>query len=483
MSGGTLFGSAPGIRGAFRPGSEGLDSLGVPSGASTPLEPDVSPIARSLAALLLLLALTPPAQARTLRVGPERMYRTVHDAAVMAQDGDVILLDAGTYTADIATWTQNDLVLWAPEGRARLVGADAARDARAIWTIQGRNFTAENVEFTGARGKGRGKEKSAAGVRIHARGKVTLRRCSFHDNENGVVGSADEIVIERCVFDHNGAGDGKSHGIDVAGPRVTVQGSYLHRAVGGHNLRARGETNFILANRIMDEADGTGSNGIDVPDCGRTYLIGNIVQQGPESRSYPMVAYGSESDKNAPELYAVNNTFVNDGREDGFFMKLRRGTRGRFVNNIFYGPGTPWVGGDVEERRNAVIPARDNEPRFSNPSTYDFRLTPDSPHSVVDRGASPGSSEGFDLTPKWEYSYDADMVERPTVGSLDLGAFEDRFPRIEPAAAPPAPEHVVKTTVKNPKPAAGTKSSARGKRTRPKERTAAKKAKTYPATE
>ena len=422
------------------------------------------PIARTILPAVLVVALTfSTAQARTLRVGPERMYRTAHDAAVMAQDGDVILLDAGTYTADIATWTQNDLVLWAPEGRARFVAGDAARDARAIWTVEGRNFTAENVEFTGARGKGRGKEKGAAGVRIHARGKVTLRRCYFHDNENGVVGSADELVIERCVFDHNGAGDGRSHGIDVAGPRVTVQGSYLHRTVGGHNLRTRGETNFILANRIMDEADGTGLNGIDVPDCGRTYLIGNIVQQGPESRSYPMVAYGSESERNPSELFAVNNTFVNDGREDGFFMKLRRGTRGRFVNNIFYGPGTPWVGGDVEERRNAVIPARDNEPRFSNPRTYDFRLTPDSPGALVDLGASPGSSEGVDLTPKWEYSYDADMVERPTVGSLDIGAFEDRFPRIEPAVAPPPQERVVKTTPKKPKVTSVKKAPARAK--------------------
>src|SRR5690242_16547352 len=172
---------------------------------------------------------------------------------MLAGDGDMILLDAGTYPADVATWTQNDLVLWAPEGRARFVAGTAGKGAKGIWVVEGRNFTAQNVEFTGAGRKG-------AGVRVHSQGKVTLRGCYFHDNENGLVGDAGEILIDKCVFDHNGSGDGQSHNIHVWGSKVTIRNSYIHRCAGGHNVKTRCDTTFILANRIMDETDGTGSS-------------------------------------------------------------------------------------------------------------------------------------------------------------------------------------------------------------------------------
>jgi hypothetical protein len=429
----------------------------------------VPPIVRTVRATLLLLLFAIPlaAHARTLRVGPERNYRTLRDAAMLAGDGDVILVDAGTYTADVATWSQNDLVLWAPEGRARIVAQDAAKDQKGIWVVEGRNFTAENIEFEGARASGH----SGAGIRIHAKGKVTLRSCYFHDNENGVVGDAEEILIDKCVFDHNGAGDGQSHNIDVWGPKVTIRNSYIHRSVAGHNVKTRGETSYILANRIMDEADGTGSTAIDVPDCGRTYIIGNVIEQGPESHSYHLISYGAESRKSEPELYVVNNTLVNDGRKDGFFLKIRKGAHARITNNIFYGPGTTWVGGEVEESHNEVIPALDNEARFANPRGYDFRLTVDSPRSIVDRGISPGTSaSGYDLTPNLEYVYDAWGKERPVSGPLDLGAFESTAVRAAATVPPVVERKVVSKRTHAPakeRPAKRSTSSRRkgGKRT------------------
>ena len=396
----------------------------------------MSPI-RAVGAALLVLSFASVAHARTLRVGPDRSYPHIRDAATIAGDGDLILLDAGTYTEDVATWTQNDLVIWAPEGRARFVAKDATADSKGIWVVEGRNFTAENIEFTGARDRAH----DAAGVRLHAKGKVTFRNCYFHDNENGVLGDADEILVDRCVFDHNGAGDRQSHNISVWGPKVTIQSSYVHRSVGGHNVKSRCRDTYILANRIMDESDGTGSYGIDVPDCGRTYIIGNVIEQGPESPNYLLVSYGGESEKNRlRELYMVNNTLVNDGRPDGFFVKIRTGTDARITNNIFDGPGTTWVGGEVDARRNLVVPRLDNEPSFANPRGYDFRLTAESPRTIVDRGVEPGVSvSGYDLTPKLEYVYDAGGKARPVLGPLDLGAFESVTPPPMSEAAPPQP--------------------------------------------
>jgi parallel beta helix pectate lyase-like protein len=392
----------------------------------------VSPIARRIAILLLAsLMVAPVAEARTLRVGPERNYKHFRDASLAARDGDVILVDAGVYTADVCTWSQNDLVIWAPGGRARIEAAGANEGGKGTWVVEGRNFTAENIEFSGARVP----DHNGAGVRIHAKGKVTLRNCYFHDNEMGVLGDADEILIDRCIFDRNGTEDRIAfyHNIYLWGPQVTVQNCYIRRATGGHNLKTRGLNNYILANRIMDEADGTGSYSIDVPDCGRTYIIGNVIEQGPMSPNYHMISYGSESDNNKTlELYVINNTLINNGRADGFYMKIHKGTRGRITNNIFYGPGTTWVGGSLDDDHNQVFGALDNQPRFRNPRTYDFRLTPESPRSIVDRGAPPGvSSMGYDLRPKLEYVYDANGRNRPVSGPLDLGAFEYVAARIE----------------------------------------------------
>jgi len=420
-------------------------------------------ILRYLALFLFLTLLTPYAsQARTLRVGPDRNYKHIRDVALAATDGDVILLDAGTYEADVAHWSQNDLVVWAPNGRARIEARGQNEAGKGIWVVEGRNFTAENIEFSGARVP----DRNGAGVRIHAKGKVTLRNCFFHDNENGVLGDAEEILIDRCIFNHNGAGDGQSHNIYVWGPKVTIQSSYIHRSVVGHNVKTRGETNYILGNRIMDEADGNGSYGIDVPDCGRTYIIGNVVEQGPESQNYHLISYGAESGKNVAELYVVNNTLVNNGRADGFFLRIHKGTRGRITNNIFYGPGTTWVGGDLDEDHNVVIATRENEPGFANPRSYDYRLTADSPRWVIDRGARPGlSSTGYDLTPKLEYVYDANGRVRPVSGALDLGAFEYVAPPPPPAVTPAAK----RVTMTKPAPVKAKATPAK------------KKSKTYPA--
>ena len=46
-----------------------------------------------------------------LRVGPGRAIQTVAEAADVANDGDVIEIDAGIYPADVATWRQSDLTL------------------------------------------------------------------------------------------------------------------------------------------------------------------------------------------------------------------------------------------------------------------------------------------------------------------------------------------------------------------------------------
>ena len=426
-----------------------------------------APARRSGASLLVLLWMATSASAGTLRVGPDRNYKRFSDVARAAHDGDIILVDAGDYPGDVAKWTQNDLVIWAPNGRARIRADGASVEGKAIWVVEGRNFTAENIEFSGARVP----DHNGAGVRLDARGTATLRNCYFHHNEMGVLGDADQVVIEGCVFDRNAPtenlGESYYHNIYVWGPSVVIRNCLVHRAAVGHNIKTRGTTNYILYNKIADEEDGTGSYAIDVPDCGRTYIIGNVIEQGPMSENYDIVSYGAESGKNdVKELYVVNNTLVNNGRPDGAFIRCRRRAKLRIVNNIFYGPGDPWLGGDVSASSNYIVGSRRNEPRFEDPATYGFHLTPDSPREIVDRGIPPGvSSAGYDLTPKYEYVEEAQSKPRATVGPLDLGAFE-----LGPARKRSTLDaDVPRTDAKNSKRATARASSA--KKTPPPEKT------------
>ena len=179
----------------------------------------------------------------------------------------------------------------------------------------------------------------------------------------------------------------------------------------------------------MDESDGTASYAVDVPDGGRTLLIGNVIEQGPNTDNSIVVAYAAESAKNGPlDLYAVNNTLVNNRPSGGQFFSLRSGTTAVIRNNIFYGPGTTWSGGSVTASNNYIEPSYSNSPGFVSPSTYDFHLSANSPRGaalIVDAGAAPGtSSVGNDLTPLFQYVYDAQSVVRTAVGTLDVGAFE-----------------------------------------------------------
>jgi len=378
-----------------------------------------------LMAILVLAALltASAASARTLRVGTNKTYKTVRSAAQAAQNGDTVLVDAGLYSADVTSWNASNLVVRGVGGRAYLRADGAQEGGKGIWVLYGTNFTAENIEFSGASVP----DKNGAGIRFDTTGFLVLRNCYFHDNEDGILGGCDSILIENSFFDHNGYGDGQSHNLYVWGRTFTLRGCYTHRAKIGHDVKTRAVNNYILYNRIMDESDGTASYEVDIPDGGRSYLIGNVIEQGPHTDNNSIVSYGAESASNGVlDLYVIHNTFVNNDTNGGTFLQLRSGTSARVVNNIFYGPGTRWSGSSsVTASNNYLETLYNNSPKFASPSTYDFHLSAGSPSTIVNAGVAPGASAtGYPLTPTLQYVYDAQSGPRPVVGALDLGAFE-----------------------------------------------------------
>ncbi|MCW2791513.1 MAG: hypothetical protein JWO76_611 [Nocardioides sp.] len=361
---------------------------------------------------------TAPARAaggpRTWHVGPDRALKTPSAAAARAHDGDTVLIDAGTYAGDVATWTQDDLTLRGAGGLARLRAAGASAQGKAIWVIAGDRTRIDRLEFSGASVP----DGNGAGIRQEGAG-LTVLRSRFHHNENGILAganSASDIVIRRCQFSRNGAGDGYTHNLYIGAVRtLTVTGSLLWGADVGHELKSRAATNVIIGNRITDR-DATASYSVDLPNGGSSLIAGNVIIQGPSSENPTLVSYGAEGlTQESRRLWVVNNTFVNR-RAAGTFVALAAGSRAHLRNNLLVGPG--------ELTNLDGVPARANRRvgpgGFVDPAADDFRL----------RAASPAIGRGVRVPKRWrarwEYVHPTRQVRRPVVGRTDLGAYERR---------------------------------------------------------
>ena len=339
-----------------------------------------------------------PNGARVLHVGAGRAITTVAQAAGVARSRDTILIDAGDYIGDVSTWTQDRLTIRAPSGRVRMIASGKAAEDKAIWVIHGTDVLVEGIEFTGARVA----NLNGAGIR-HEGGKLTVRNCKFYDNEDGILTWNDhsaELIVENSEFHHNGAGDGQSHNLYVGEiHRFTITGSYSHHARVGHLLKSRAEQNYVMYNRLTDETSGRASYELEFPSGGLAYVIGNIIEQSPQTENPNMVSFGTEGYRwPRNEIFLVNNTLVDDSNGGGTFVRIAAGAqRVLAINNLLVGNASftmPTTGQDVG---NVITDRRE----LSAPATFDYRLRQGSVLAGTDK--DPGSANGVALRPNSEY--------------------------------------------------------------------------------
>lgn len=364
-----------------------------------------------------------------LRVGPGRTYSRVSDAAAAAQDGDVIEIDAGTYTgnAAVAVWTANNLIVrGVGNGRASLVANGAYVWGKGIFVAAGNNITFENIEFSGAAVP----SNNGAGIRLDG-SSLTVRNCYFHDNENGILtasGSESDVLIEYSEFARNGQGagcdtTGCTHNMYINQVRsFTLRGSYSHSARRGHEIKSRALKNLILYNRLSDESDGTASYVVNLPNGGDSYLIGNVIQKGANSENRSALITFGEDNLNASQIQQLtlaNNTIVDDKGAYNFVRFDKTPSAATFVNNIFVGGGTISTYPGTIFRNNLI----NQDPGFVNRAGYDYHLTSGSP--AIDAGTNPGTINNVNLTPALQYLHPAATEIRTASGlAIDIGAFE-----------------------------------------------------------
>jgi len=358
-----------------------------------------------------------------LRVGAKRELKRPSAAAEIARDGDIIEIDAGIYDGDAAVWRQSRLTIRGVGGRAHLRADGAQAENKGIWVIKGNETQVESVEFSGATVS----DQNGAGIRLEGAG-LTVRDCYFHDNENGILtgaNQASDIVVEHSEFARNGSGDGYSHNLYIGQVKsFTLRFSYVHHALVGHNVKSRALKNHITYNRIMDENDGRSSYDIDLPNGGLSFVIGNVIQHGPETENSTIISYGAEGLQHpVNELYFVNNTVVNDRPAGGRFLFVKEGaSAARILNNVFSGRGEV-LNGPGELRNNVTL----SKTAFVDPAHFDYRLKAGA--AAIGRGVDPGSARGFELRPSDEYAHKTKKRARNNSERLDAGALEYRGQR------------------------------------------------------
>jgi len=398
---------------------------------------------RIVFALIALVSFGSPAsQQRVLAVGPGKHFSTPCQAIGHAKTGDIIEIDSSAvYSGDVCAWSTSHLTIrGVGPNWAKVDAGGKNAQGKAIWVIAGDYTTIENIEFSGAA------VPDGNGAAIRQEGaNLTIQNCYFHDNEEGILAGdspKSTILIEYSQFSQNGSGDGRTHNIYVNHiAKFIMRFSYSHHAKVGHLVKTRAAENYILYNRLSDEADGTASFELDISNGGTSYVIGNIIQQGPETENSSILAYrmeGGDPRNPGSQLYVINNTFVNDRPDGGIFLQIKDDSPAPalVLNNIFVGRG------NITTQKNAVLlnNLMQKDPRFVDPSKYDYRLRADSPARGA--GVQPSVQASFPLLPDGQYVHPACGASRGVAAKPDLGA-QDFTPGSAEKTAPARCQQIV----------------------------------------
>ena len=244
-----------------------------------------------------------------LTVGPGQKYSTLSSAITASHDGDIIQVRAGTYKNDFAT-INTKITIAGIGGMVNLVATVPPPNGKAI-LVTNTDVTLTNIAFSGAKVA----DGNGAGIRYQS-GNLTINDCYFHDNQDGLLAAANpsgSITINDSEFARNGTGDGRTHNLYVNEVgTLTINGSYFHDAVVGHEIKSRALNTIIQNSRIFDMS-GSASYSIDLPNGGNAIIKNNIIEQGANSQNPAIVHIGGESPIYAStKVQITNNIILND---------------------------------------------------------------------------------------------------------------------------------------------------------------------------
>ena len=429
-------------------------------------------------AVSVLLSATLCAQAsaaNTYHVGGAQTYTTVNAmlAAVTLAPGDLVLVDSGTYK-EVVRWKQAGTlaspitIRGAGASRPVFDGTGSTVDGalpnpRAIFQVEASNVVIENFEFINAANGNNG-----AGIRVTSTSGTTLntviRNCKITYCDMGMqCDSNDNLLVESSEVAFNGTSlfAGYSHNFYLNGNKTTIRYCYIHDSLWGQNFKTRGHYTELLYNTIADSQDGeiglVDSAGNTDTANSNAVMIGNIVTcklRGASWNHTRFIQFGQDGGgAHTGTLYAFNNTFYTADNRINFISVNATGAAGVFSNNIFLGSdillqsgsnaitgAKNWIPNTATAPAGVTGSVTGASPGLANLAGRDYHLTAASP--CIDAGASSlaysdGSGASQSGLPATEYVNDLSSISRPTVGALDIGAYEYILPLAITAASLP----------------------------------------------
>jgi hypothetical protein len=308
-------------------------------------------------------------------------YNTLASAIAASQDGDVIQVQAGTYTNDFAAITTS-ITIEGVGGMVNLVATEAPLQEKGILIIgadgtTGPNVTLDNISFSGAAivdadgGNG-------AGIRYQS-GNLTLNNCYFFDNQDGLLGDADPtgtITINNTEFSGNGNANppssGDEHNIYVGAiQQLTIDNSYFTDPITGHDIKSRAANTTIENSRITDPG-GTGSNEIDLPNGGNAVIENNVIEKGANAQNSGFISFGEEGNLYAStSLSVTGNTLINDYGAGATVVVNDTTVAASVTGNTGFGlTSGQLVSGPVASPETNTLNAQSGEPPLNTSAPY-----------------------------------------------------------------------------------------------------------------
>jgi hypothetical protein len=346
----TLVACGGGSAGAAEPANGAMGHVG-----ARPVEADAQTRREAVSATASAKTACDAATGPVLQVGPGKAYAVPSAAAAIAQSGDVIKIDAGSYSGDVATWRASNLTICGADGRAKLYAAGRNADGKGLWVIQGSNVVVDSLEFHDAKVP----DQNGAGIRSEGL-NLTIRNSGFYDNENGILsGNGGTVTIDESEFARNGYGDGQSHNIYIGmADSLVVTRSYFHEARIGHQLKSRAKQTVVENSYFVDGPNGTASYLIDAPNGGIVTLRGNLFHKGPNADNSIAIAYGQEGLKHPTNTLQMTHNTIVSTYPGGYYLAAASSTQSvRLTANLLAGSAsliTGFPSGSVIQQDNKL---------------------------------------------------------------------------------------------------------------------------------
>jgi hypothetical protein len=318
----------------------------------------------------LPVVVTPTPGQTVLTVGANGEYQTIAAAVAASSNGDLILVQPGTYTNDF-TEIHTQVTIAGAGGMVNMVETEAPPNEKGFFVVDG-NVTVDNFVFTGC-AISDADGGNGAGIRYQG-GALVLNNDGFIDNQNGIMGQAvdglpvNTETITDCTFDGNGCATGPTAGythniyVGYGVSTLTATSNIFEEANVGHELKSRAETNVITNNIIYDGPTGTASYDIDLPNGGADTVSGNIIEKGPHAENNAMIHFGGEGiPYGGSDLVVTGNTFINDLGPQAAGVLNQTTLNVNITGNQFdhfegaaIGEGLFTQSGNVDENGNAI---------------------------------------------------------------------------------------------------------------------------------